>query len=101
MSIIKINQDLLNVKEKPNKYPGVQRCVLVSVLQLFQLIFVRFLLLKKQGQLANDATSSVYDYYLRRFLSGAWLMTHFSTFLIGWSRHSRRNARFSVILTKA
>ena len=23
----------------------------------------------KQGQLANDATSSVYDYYLRHFLS--------------------------------
>ena len=42
----------------------------------------------KQGQLANDATSSVYDYYLRRFLSVAWLMNHFSTFLIGWSRDS-------------
>ena len=30
---------------------------------------------------ANDATSSVYDYYLR-FLSVAWLMNHFSTFLV-------------------
>ena len=34
-------------------------------------------------QLANDATSSVYDYYLHRFLSVAWLMNHFSMFLIG------------------
>ena len=55
----------------------------------------------KQGQLANDATSSVYDYYLQCFLSVAWLMNHFSAFLIGWSRDSWRNARFSAILTKA
>ena len=44
-------------------------------------------MIKKQGQLANDATSSVYDYYLRH-LSVSWLINHFSTFLIGWSRDS-------------
>ena len=43
----------------------------------------------------------VHDYYLRHFLSVAWLINHFSTFLIGWSRDSARNAEFSAILMKA
>ena len=30
----------------------------------------------------------VYDYYLRHFLSVAWMINHFSTFLIAWSRDS-------------
>ena len=33
----------------------------------------------KQSQLGNDAALSVYDYYLHRFLSVAWLINHFST----------------------
>ena len=55
----------------------------------------------KQGQLANDATSSVYDKYLRCILSITCLLNHFSAFLIGWSKESRRNALFSHFLTKA
>ena len=42
----------------------------------------------KQGQLANDATSSVYDHSLRCILSVACLVNHLSAFLIGWSKES-------------
>ena len=52
--------------------------------------------LTEQGQLANDATSSMYDHYLRSFLS----INHFSAFSIGWDGDSIRNALFSAILTK-
>ena len=43
----------------------------------------------------------MYDHYLRIFLSIAWLINHFSTSMIGWSRDSWRNAGFSAILMKA
>ena len=51
-----------------------------------------FFFFSKQRQLANDATSSVYDQYLRCILSITCLVNHFSAFLIGWSE---RNAVFS------
>ena len=39
---------------------------------------------KEQGQLANDATMSVYDKYLRCIFSITCLVNHFPAFLIGW-----------------
>ena len=48
----------------------------------------KFWMRNKQGQLVNDATSSVYDKYLRWILSVACLLNHLSAFLIGWGKES-------------
>ena len=50
---------------------------------------------------ANDATSCMYDHYLRSFFSVTWLINHFSAFFIGWDGDSIRNALFSATLMKA
>ena len=54
--------------------------------------------LSERGRLANDATSSLYDQYLRCFLSIAWLVNHFSLIPIDCNNYWWRNVLFSRFL---